>query len=331
MSDKRLGFACKWVEQTDKGIESIPDLNTKTTTVAWLNRQPVKTAEQKLWNIMQYNLSCISRILIKLGTMPSTLRMFRLPSDLLPMYSEPTWNYFWQQPEAMAYYEREFSAIGNLARQHQIRLSFHPGQFCCIVSNRLDVVDRSLIEMEYHADMARHMGYGKAYQDMKINVHLSGKLGIDGFAAAYTKMSPELRNCITIENDEYQQNIDAILQLKNVPVVLDLHHQWISNKEFISATDDRIKLITDSWKGVRPVIHYSQSRPEYIGLSDTLPNIIELLSTTTRSKLRAHSDFYVNQRMNDWARSHWEWSDIMLESKSKNLAALELFNEWNHV
>ena len=58
---------------------------------------------------------------------------------------------------------------GNL----DVRISFHPGQFCVLASDKPDVVERSIDEFEYHVNMARWMGYGKEFQDMKINIHIS--------------------------------------------------------------------------------------------------------------------------------------------------------------
>ena len=331
MNIKRIGFACKFSALDHKGeIVSIPELNTSGTTVAWLNRQSREVAEQKLWELMEHNIESTYQLVKRIGLLDEQLRMVRISSDLLPVYTHADWSYFWRQPDVVAYCESGFSRIGQVARVGNVRLSFHPGQFCCVVSDNPDVVDRSIEELEYHTDMIRWMGYGRTFQDFKCNVHLSGRLGVDGFDAAWQRMSPELRNCLTLENDEYQKNVDELIKLKDkVAIVLDIHHHLISDSEYISATDDRIKHIQDSWRGVRPVIHYSQSREEYIGAYlDCIPEMFTLLEHTKKAKLRAHSDFYNNRHINDWALTHLEWADIMAESKSKNLGSLQLFNQW---
>jgi hypothetical protein len=43
-----------------------------------------------------------------------------------------------------------------------------------------------------------------------------------------------------------------------------------------------------------------------------------------KQKLRAHSDFMWNNAVNDWALSFWDYADIMVESKAKNLASANL-------
>ena len=46
------------------------------------------------------------------------------------------------------------------------------------------------------------MGYGRTFQDFKINVHISGRQGPAGIKAVLPRLSQEARNCITIENEE---------------------------------------------------------------------------------------------------------------------------------
>jgi UV DNA damage endonuclease len=46
-----------------------------------------------------------------------------------------------------------------------------------------------------------------------------------------------------------------------------------------------------------------------------------------KQKMRAHSDFYWNRAVNQWALSFWDNFDIMCESKGKNIASFELYNQ----
>jgi len=332
---KKIGFACKWIDSPDQvtGIKPTDDCkqyNTNSTTVAWLNRQTRDVAEQKLWDIMVHNIEAVRRLVERVGTLDPHLRMVRLGSDILPVYTHADYAYYWRKADVVAYCETNFQTVGDIARAGNVRLSFHPGQFTCIVSDNPGIVERSIEELEYHANMARWMGYGKSKLDFKINVHLSGRLGIDGFDKAWTTMSPELRNCLTLENDEYQKGLGDLLLLKDkVGIVLDIHHHLIKEEKYIQANDPQILQVIESWQGVRPTFHYSQSRDEYIGkLSDRLPTMSEMLVENKKSKLRSHSDFYTNRKINEWALTHLSWGDCMAESKGKNLASAELFNQW---
>jgi UV DNA damage endonuclease len=332
---KRIGFACKWIDGPSQidGIKQKDDCkqyNTGSTTVAWLNRQTKAVAEQKLWDLMVGNIEAVRKLVEKVGTLDDSLRMVRLSSDILPVYTEPTWKYFWQGSDVRAYAEKHFLAVGSHARQHNVRLSFHPGQFTVLASNSPDIVDRSIEEFEYHADMSRWMGYGKSFQDFKINVHIAGRQGPAGIRSALKRLSPEARNCITIENDEISWGLDASLELeKDLALVLDIHHHWINTGEYIESNDDRIKRVIDSWRGVRPVIHYSVSREDVLVNHDptSRPVLESLLEEGyKKAKLRAHSNFYWNEPVNRWALTHNEWADIMCESKAKNLASFNLYN-----
>ncbi len=112
--------------------------------------------------------------------------------------------------------------------------------------------------------------------------------------------------------------------------MLDIHHHWVKTGEYIEPTDDRFKKIQDSWRGVRPVIHYSVSREDCISdhLTDVRPDLSKLLEAGyKKSKLRAHSNFYWNTAVNEWALSFRDTADIMCESKAKNLASFALYEQ----
>ena len=332
----KIGFACKWIDNPSQvnGIKPTDDCkqyNTGTTTISWLNRQSKDVAVEKLWSLMKQNIESTRKLVERVGKLDANLRMVRISSDLLPAYTEPTWSWFWRDADVVSYAEKHFMEVGECARSSNVRLSFHPGQFTVLASINDGIVNRSIEEFEYHADMARYMGYGKSFQDLKINVHISGKRGPEGIRAAYTRLTPEARNCITIENEENSWGLDDCLTLTDtLPIVLDIHHHWIREGEYILPTDDRVKRVVDSWRGVRPTMHYSVSREDYLVDHDktTAPVHADLLlEGYKKQKLRAHSDFYWNQKTNEWAITFLNQFDIMCESKGKNLASMELYNQ----
>jgi UV DNA damage repair endonuclease len=295
----------------------------------WLREHPLE-AEQRQWDIMNHNTTAAVRLIERVATLPPERRMVRLGSEMLQGYTERDWKAWWQQQNIQDHLERIFAPIGETARRLDVRLSFHPGQFCVLASENEEIVNRSIEEFEYHADMARWMGYGKTFQDFKINVHISGRRGPAGIRSALQRLSPEARNCITIENDEMSWGLDASLELvRDCALVLDIHHHFIRTGEYIQPTDDRIAGVIESWRGVRPAIHFSQSREDVLVDHGTeiLPALADLLDKGyKKQKLRAHSDFMWNRACNDWALSHWGWADIQVEAKGKNLASEQLYN-----
>jgi len=327
----RIGFCCKLLDAN--GV-TMPHANTKSTTVAWLKRQSRDVAEQRLWDIMEHNISSVRELVTAVGNMDERLRMVRIGSDVLPVYTEPTYGSFYDQTDVIAYCEKGFAGVGELAREMDVRLSFHPGQFCVLASADDGIVDRSIEEFEYHVDMARWMGYGKTWHDhgFKINVHISGRRGPQGILDVLPRLSPEARNLITIENDENGHGLEDILKLEeHVALVPDIHHHWVRNAEYIDVQDDRIQRAIRSWRGVRPVLHYSVSREDVLIGHDPaiLPDMQSLQKNGhKRQKLRAHSDFYWNSAVNDWAFRFLNSFDIQCESKAKNLASRRLFETW---
>ena len=333
---QRIGFACKYMhpDQTQKKklLEEIQrPLNTRSTTVQWLNRQTREVAEERLWDIMVHNVQSYMNLITYVGGLPNELRMVRLGSDVLPVYTQADWSYFWQKPDVRAYCEKNFANVGKQARALDVRLSMHPGQFTVLASDNEEIVERSIEEFEYHTNVIRWMGYGRSFQDFKCNVHISGRQGPSGIKhAVNTRLSPEARNTITIENDENKWGLEHSLELVDTcALVLDIHHHWCREGEYIQPTDDRFARVIDSWRGVRPAIHYSYSRNEALpeGFAhDTMPDMPALLEAGyKKAKLRAHSDYYPNQLVNDWALSFLPYADIMCESKCKNLASIDLY------
>ena len=332
---KRIGFCCKWIDRPEQvnGIRPLDECkqyNTGVTTVAWLNRQARSVAEDRLWSLVKDNIAATQRLVEKVGTLDEQLRMVRISSDILPVYTHPDWAYFYQLPDVRAYAEQAFSRVGERARSQDVRLSFHPGQFCVLASADDGIVERSIEEFEYHVDMARWMGYGATWHDhgFKINVHLSGKGGPAKFLQTLGRMTPEARNLITIENDEIANGLDTTLAVaKHVALVLDIHHHWVNTGEYITPQDDNTKRVLDSWRGCRPVLHYSVSREDVLvgHCPNTRPDLARLLASgLKKQKLRAHSDFMWNNAVNEWALSFRDDFDIQVEAKGKNLASFAL-------
>ena len=333
---KRIGFACKYLHykqnQPKKLLEELQrPLTERSTTVAWLNRQSKDVAEERMWDIMVHNAAAAKRLVEYVGSLPPELRMVRLGSNQLPCATQHEWMYFWSRPDVVAYCEKHYAQVGEAARRLDVRLSMHPGQFCVLASDSDEIVERSIEEFEYHANLIRWMGYGKSFQDFKCNVHISGRKGPAGIRDTLKRLSPEARNTITIENDENKWGLEHTLELADdLALVLDIHHHWCNTRgEYIQPDDDRIDRIIDSWRGVRPAMHYSVSREDILtGHSETeKPDFAALEEQGfKKGKLRAHSDYCWNSAVNEWALSHWQWADIMVEAKMKNLASGQLYS-----
>lgn len=312
----KLGFACKYLDSELKQLFPFK-ATTRKRFLSLNNEERIEL----IASLAKLNLTNLFLIFEQLAQAPEALRMMRIGSDLLPLYTVPEATTLYNDflPDLYPLFKK----CGDFAKQNHIRLSFHPGQYTVLASDNPLVVERALEDVEYHALCAKLMGYGKKFQDFKINIHMNGKKGFDGFADAFQKLSPEAKLMLTVENDEISCSLDDVLQARDLcPIVLDIHHHWVKENEFIKSDDPRIALVKASWRGVRPVLHYSIAQEGIIpeqGFPDQ--NALGL----SKTKLRAHSDYFFNQTLNDWALSFSDF-DIMCEVKMKNLARDKLYD-----
>lgn len=330
----RVGYPCKIFSENTRKDEYALSNHLKTFSAAWTKRNGEEVVRRKLVDTVIHNMKALKN-LIRHTKYNTPCSMVRFGSDVLPMYTHPDVKPHYDET-IRRFASDELKQVGRLAADLDIRLSFHPGQFCCLASDRPDVIDRSVEEFEYHAQMAEMINQGAGSVVMsKVNVHLSGRGGADMFREVFNKrLSHAAKSVITIENDEVGSGLDDVLQIADLcPIVFDLHHQWVnSGGEYIDHNDSRFDIIRESWhkRGARPTIHYSYPRviettcPDYQGLieSDELQHM-----NIGKNKLRAHSDAFPNREVNEYAKKFIEWSDIMCEAKFKDVAALQFITD----
>lgn len=337
MTHPRIGFACQY-RHPERGLSNSElkviegPFNPRTTTLRWMESVAPQVARDKLIEIVIHNLDAQLRLIAYVADLPPTLRMLRLSSDLLPFYSHPNVRGFYQDSSIQRQLEQRFAAIGDLARSADVRLSFHPGQYCVLGSDKPAVVENSIAEFEYHADMIRMMGFGRRFQDFKCNIHIAGRLGGEGIRSIWPQLSEVARNCITFENEEKTYGVDDCLQLADLaPVVLDIHHCWINENDYIAPDSPRVERILESWRGVRPTMHYSQPPESLQALGFDADQRLEmdaLLKVVSKRDLYGHSSQMWNRWTNEYALLFFDRFDIMLEAKDKNLAALAFYEQF---
>ena len=330
--NKKLGFCCKFKDPTGKLDEK--QYNVKTTTLRYIKTLTKKEQDIYLNQIIEHNINHLNLIWNYLDSLPKELQMFRLSSELLPFYSHPDFTWFWKSKSIQHKIKKYFYQLGKKSLEKQYRLSFHPGQFTVINSINEKVNKNSIRELEYHADMARYMGYTDEWHKdgFACNIHVGSKKGgISTFLKNFKKLSNECKKILTVENDEYSFGVNEFLPLgEYVALVLDIHHHWCSTGEYIKLDDPRVADIKKSWRGIRPKIHYSHSR---LDIFQTKPDLNKKLDHTSLMKqdlkikdLRKHSDIYWNKEANIWALSFLPEFDIQCEAKFKNIASKDLLN-----
>lgn len=334
--NKRIGFCCKWKgwDEESKKLES--DYNFKGTTLTYIKKLKTRKEQfEKVYNLVEHNLKSLHLVFDWIGTLPLTLRMFRMGSDLLPFYTHDDFLWLYKEQSILDLLHKELPILGDKARKNKIRLSLHPGQFCILNSKSSDVIRRAVMEFEYHVDVMRMMNFvGWHPYGMEINVHGGSKeMGLTPLLDTFKTLSEEAKNWISIENDEYCFGISDLHRLADhCAILLDVHHHYIASKgEFINVEDVRVVPYINSWRGIVPELHFSVS-PEYVLKENlfTLPDYTSLLNEGfSRTDLRKHSDMTFNQATNDWVLSFSDKFDICVEAKHKNLASFNLYNRMN--
>jgi UV DNA damage repair endonuclease len=325
----RLGFCCTYVApQPDPALTAA--MNMRTVTMAWLARQTLGAAYDRLVEVVSHNLDVLDRQIAHVAGMDRLERMFRIVSNFLPGWSHPTATPLYDA-DLVALIERRLAAAGNAARTGDVRLSMHPAQHAILATLRDEALANAIVDIMDHVAVFAMMGYsGWHPYGAHINIHGgAGSIGIDGVRHGLARLPSEARDLVTIENDEMSFGLDDLLQVADdTAIVVDFHHHWIKSRgEWLMPGDPRVARLIASWRGVRPAAHVSVSREVLYSelISDELPDYAALSAAGFKaSELRGHSDLMWNTAVNDLVARHLAWCDVEVEAKSKNLASAGL-------
>lgn len=196
---------------------------------------------------------------------------FRVTSPILPLATHPEHTYGLQDLNDGGEAARVFEECGRLGERYQIRLSFHADQFVVLNSPRPEVVESSVRELAYQAEVAEVIGADT------INLHLGGGYGdkeaaMARFAEALERLPAEVRRRLTLENDDRVYSAAEVLRFceeNGAPMVYDVHHHRLlpdglsigEATERAMATWDREPLFhlsspLDGWDGKTPQRHH---------------------------------------------------------------------------
>ena len=289
----RIGYAC-----LTKGI---PYTDLRGTIQK-------NASEEKLIEIIGHNLKSLDRMLEY--NREAGIQMLRISSDLIPFGSSPVNSLDWDR-----IFQDEFQSLGTKLKTYGIRASMHPGQYTVINSPRAEVVERAVLDLEYHDKLLQALG---ADYTSKIILHIGGVYGdkksaMNAFSESWNRLSESVKDRLVIENDDKSYTIEDVMEIgiKNgIPVVFDnLHHKVNGN----NGTDAYwIRQAATTWKdkdGIQK-IHYSQQD------IDKSPG--------------AHSVTIDIKKLLDFVKEVGDMDyDIMLEVKDKNLSAVKGVNALN--
>lgn len=230
------------------------------------------------------------------------INLYRMSSDMFPWSSEYNFN---DLPD-ITKIKNLLSGLGNLVKQYNHRLSFHPGPFNVLASPSESVVKKTISELDKHSEIMNMIGLPVS-PFSKINIHVGGAYGnkqdaMKRWVDNFQLLSDSTKKRLTVENDD-KPNMFTVKDLlyihehTKVPIVFDYHHHNCHNDGM--STEDALKLAVATWPSdITPTVHISEPRDE--------------------QNFRAHHD-YVMSEVNTYGYD----LDLMFESKAKELSVLE--------
>jgi len=281
-------------------------------TFARYKELPDEERKQRLLEITKTNLINTKRALhYNIG---HEIMLYRMSSSIVPLATHPDvmWDY-------LTPFKEEFAEIGQLVKDHGLRVSFHPNQYTLFTSPRPEVTKNAVIDMEYHYKMLEAMGV----EDRSvINIHIGGTYGdkeqtLIRFYENIKSLPLHIKKIMTLENDDKTYNTEETLtvcQNETIPLVFDYHHHMANLCD--KPLEELLLPIFETWKhrGIIPKIHLSSPKSE--------------------KTFRSHADF-VNAEfvkpLIQLLRPLQMDVDFMIEAKLKDQACLQLVEDLSKI
>ena len=153
----RLGYACINMHLADRKITTNRSIQLKTFKAQGYQRcieLAVQNAED-LYRVLEWNLN-------------NGILVYRVSSDIIPWATE-----WLLDCKHLVELETSLARAGKFAVQHGMRLSFHPGPFNCLGSPNMDVVKKTIADLECHS-LTMDMLEQPVNRLAKINIHIGG-------------------------------------------------------------------------------------------------------------------------------------------------------------
>ena len=240
------------------------------------------------------------------------IKVFRMSSCLFPWASE-------YMLEDLPQWEKivlNLKRAGDYAKANGIRLSFHPGPFNILSSNKEHVVNNSIVDLSIHGKIMDVMGMPRSHY-AKINIHIGASYGdrvsaIDRFCKNFERLNDSVRSRLTVENDDRANLFSTkdlyygVYKKVGTPIVFDYHHHKFRSSDL--SEKDALELAVQTWGEIIPTCHYSESA---------------CLKEGKKKVLNAHSDYIYDKIENYGHRL-----DIVIEAKAKEKALMKYRKDW---
>ena len=239
------------------------------------------------------------------------IKVFRLSSEFFPWASE----YKFEDLPQYLRIKTLLAGAGHYAKSNGMRLTCHPGPFNVLVSPHKHVVDNTITDLRIHGEIFDMLGLERSPYN-KINIHCNGVYGdkqsaMDRFCKNFELLPESVQTRLTVENDDKAsmysvKDLMYIHERIGIPIVFDYHHHKFCTGDL--SEKEALELAISTWpKGIKPIVHYSESKALHEGNESLKP--------------QAHSDY-----INDLPDLYGNDVDVMVEAKAKELSILPFIN-----
>jgi len=289
----RLGLCCQFVHEPIK-------FRTTTAKYASTLKNPLTFFD----SLVLHNAQSLRKALTY--CQKHHIGGFRITSRFMPLATHPSFAYsIYTLPNS----EKIIEMLTECRKTTQIHLTFHPDQFVLLSSPKADVIQRSIADLEYHAELAEILD-----ADV-INIHGGGGYGnkkeaLKRFTTHFTYLSERIRKRLTVENDDRTYTPSDLLPLcqeHHIPLVYDVHHHRCLPDDL--SIEQASHVCLDTWNRP-PVFHVS--------------------SPLSQKKFRNHHDYVKASDVPEC----WKSIDDLtteVEAKAKEQAVLKLQKELKHL
>ncbi len=285
-----------------KTLENI----TSSSSLSYSIYKNLQNKEEKLYHVILSNLNDLKEII--LYNIKNNIHFYRLSSAMIPLATHNEVHFDYITP-----YKDLYKEIGNLIKDSNMRVDFHPNQYCVLNSMSPTVVKNTVEILEYHAKLLQIFPVENPLILLHVGSSAGGKkAAMTRFVHNFYKLPMEIQKMIALENDDKVFMIEDVLNIcetLNIPCVLDYHHYICNHNEELTPLLPRI---LRTWHDKTPKMHFSSPKSKL------------------KKEFRSHHDYIDSSSFIaflDILKKYYVDVDIMLEAKAKDEALFKLVRE----
>lgn len=246
--------------------------------------------------------------LILIHNVHNDLELFEISSNIIPLASDPVNTVDWQE-----IFKKELKEIGDFIKENDIRVSMTPGPFTTINSPNTEVIEKSIIDLNYYYNFLNSLGLDSSHKIILPigGVYADKAISKDRFIENFQKLSMELKSRLAIRNDDKNYSFNdvlAVCDVLNAPMVFDeLSNETLADNNY--ALSEIIENIEKTWSdndGTAIIYYSQQSHTDKKGIHSSTMFVSKFLEFYNNIK-----DFNI---------------DIMLKFSDKDISAIKCKN-----